>query len=906
MAKRDPAKQAGRKPSKSEQMTDEWLKSQGLSDEQISEETGARMAQKITQEELDALVKRSKLPGEQGALAREKLVDLRNSGAIFEMKGRVLTKEGAKALMEQEAAAPKPAAAAEPETPKAPAAAKVPEKKPMMLGKKFKVEDVTQDNLQEIIDRGNKGDQQARRILMDLRDAGDQIDEGLMVGQSGGQWGRVQHGFGTNPSIKAGEQASPVPGEGTKVKLPPAQKAKKAEAKPLNLQGQSQEAKAKAKGVARVEPRVADVAVAPGNTGEGRLSSEQVAKMRSTLRKNGVEEKKFLSAMGVKQLDDLPQGEEGRKRAISVLEELANTPTAKTAAAVAASSETKTAPKGPLNLQGKAPPEIAGKKTVDLSEIQGKNFGLMKTQVPALSKFLKNVNVSKVEKDRLLELVHAQQAISKLPDQLPTPEVEDLKAWVEEMNRISEAAGKGGTLEAKQAEAAKRAHIMKAIGSGKAGSAGTGLHGRVMSEGRIRNGVFDLSRDRRVVRENIREQAREARGTVQGTVMNRIELNKKGIQLQDILRKRFGITVSKAGTYSGAQKDKLKELFANNGIPWGLGNKAVTPSQLFGQMAEGDVAKLNKLLEGGPAMATAEAPAQPKGLSFKSTGEPEGIQAAPEGDMPEGGSKKPVTKITTSGNISAEDAASLRGRLQEMGSNEEAILRAINKAEKTEYATLEEVPNKLKARINTWMDARSKRPVRLLDERPGGIPGPVSAAPGTAPTPAGGAPAAPPPSPAAGGAAPPGGAPPTGAAAAGTADDAARAAGGMAGRAGKLASLMRFLGPLAAVYGAYELASGLHGATIGAEDEKRLRVLEALGGVTGGIRQDQQMQTAVAQQRAAVELAGIQRQQELDAMRNQYTQNQALNSLVRGNEQLLAAIAQPSRPTMAELMAGLR
>lgn len=117
---------------------------------------------------------------------------------------------------------------------------------------------------------------------------------------------------------------------------------------------------------------------------------------------------------------------------------------------------------------------------------------------------------------------------------------------------------------------------------------------------------------------------------------------------------------------------------------------------------------------------------------------------------------------------------------------------------------------------------------------------------------------------------------------------------------------MRFLGPLAAVYGAYELTSGLHGATIGAEDEKRLRVLEALGGVTGGIRQDQQMQTAVAQQRAAVELAGIQRQQELDAMRNQYTQNQALNSLIRGNEQLLAAIAQPSRPTMAELMAGLR
>jgi hypothetical protein len=38
-------------------------------------------------------------------------------------------------------------------------------------------------------------------------------------------------------------------------------------------------------------------------------------------------------------------------------------------------------------------------------------------------------------------------------------------------------------------------------------------------------------------------------------------------------------------------------------------------------------------------------------------------------------------------------------------------------------------------------------------------------------------------------------------------------------------------------------------------------------------------------------------------MRNQYTGNQALDALVRGQQASLAALAQPSRPSIAEMMA---
>lgn len=114
---------------------------------------------------------------------------------------------------------------------------------------------------------------------------------------------------------------------------------------------------------------------------------------------------------------------------------------------------------------------------------------------------------------------------------------------------------------------------------------------------------------------------------------------------------------------------------------------------------------------------------------------------------------------------------------------------------------------------------------------------------------------------------------------------------------------MGFLGPAFALYGAYELASALKGMTIDKADEQRLRVLEAFGNVSGGMNQDAQMRTALAQQQQMLALAQIQRQRELDDLSRSYLQNQNMDSLVRSNEGLLRAIAMPSSPSIAEMMA---
>ena len=112
-----------------------------------------------------------------------------------------------------------------------------------------------------------------------------------------------------------------------------------------------------------------------------------------------------------------------------------------------------------------------------------------------------------------------------------------------------------------------------------------------------------------------------------------------------------------------------------------------------------------------------------------------------------------------------------------------------------------------------------------------------------------------------------------------------------------------FLGPLFAVLSAYQLAEMARANTVGAADEKRMRVLEALGGVSGGLGQDQAMRQMLAQQRSMVELAGIQRQKDLDQMNRQYIEDRALNSAVGANRDLLSAIAMPSQPSMMEMMA---
>lgn len=121
--------------------------------------------------------------------------------------------------------------------------------------------------------------------------------------------------------------------------------------------------------------------------------------------------------------------------------------------------------------------------------------------------------------------------------------------------------------------------------------------------------------------------------------------------------------------------------------------------------------------------------------------------------------------------------------------------------------------------------------------------------------------------------------------------------------ASKAAGVMRFLGPLAAVYGGYEVLNTLKAGTIDEADERRLRAIQALGAVSGGMGQDMAMKEQVRGMQRMVDLAAIQRQQALDQMRNQYTGNQALDALVQGQRASLAALAQPSRPSIAEMMA---
>lgn len=169
-----------------------------------------------------------------------------------------------------------------------------------------------------------------------------------------------------------------------------------------------------------------------------------------------------------------------------------------------------------------------------------------------------------------------------------------------------------------------------------------------------------------------------------------------------------------------------------------------------------------------------------------------------------------------------------------------------------------------------------------------------------APTPAPSAPAAPtaPTAPAAAAAEVP-------AAATAAAPEAAAATrAGLGSRlAGAAGGAMRFLGPLAAIYGGYQLLDLLKQGTMDEADERRLKAMQALGAVGGGMMQDIDTRSQVQQMQRMVDLAAIQRQKYRDEMQTQFLNDQALNSLLAGQQASLAALAQPSRPSIAEMMA---
>jgi hypothetical protein len=292
---------------------------------------------------------------------------------------------------------------------------------------------------------------------------------------------------------------------------------------------------------------------------------------------------------------------------------------------------------------------------------------------------------------------------------------------------------------------------------------------------------------------------------------------------------------------------------------------------------------------------------------------------------------------SAAGKMPAERATKLRQVLAKKGLTEQRLLTAINKkAKKGKYTKIEELPEALDKRIAEWIKKAEKAGAKAaptlapaaaaaaaaVPEAPGPMAGPWSeAASGgrvMGPTPATGELGPTAPSSLATGKAPKVPAPkvpapvtpttPAPAAATGKKPsaseirDRAKKIFGNKG-VGAMGGAMRFLGPLLGAFTAYQLLDMARQGTVGAADERRLQALQALGGVSGGLMSDAQQKQQLRQMQQMVDLAAIQRQQGLDQMRQQYTTDQTLNSLLAGNERALAALAMPSRPSIAEMMA---
>lgn len=132
---------------------------------------------------------------------------------------------------------------------------------------------------------------------------------------------------------------------------------------------------------------------------------------------------------------------------------------------------------------------------------------------------------------------------------------------------------------------------------------------------------------------------------------------------------------------------------------------------------------------------------------------------------------------------------------------------------------------------------------------------------------------------------------------------AAEKGAGIGGLRGLGKGAMSWLGPLFAIYGVYETLKMVHEGTIGEADQQRLDTMAALSEVSGGMAQDQQYKDMLRSMQRVNDLAAVQRQSQQDQMGSQYTGNEALDALIRGHQSNLSMIAQPSRPSVAEMMA---
>lgn len=672
------------------------------------------------------------------------------------------------------------------------------------------------------------------------------------------------------------------------------------------------------------------------------------------------------STTGIKQLDDIPDTPEARAAINRLMNEEMVKPEARArvrqreAAAKAQPGTAKTnlteaekrknvqknvgkaAPKTifeerPVRMGGvSTAPEVTEKvgrtitNPLKPEEVRARNFARMdsRLKMKAADGLLKGkVVMTNVEKAKLGEMVMLRDELRRVPE----------IAGGAKPPLLDELETKLGQLE-KEVAGAGRPNVQGVVGS----------HGRFFTKGKVRSGVMDFQKTGEVVRAKMAEEARAARGPTMG---ERLAQDPKE------LRKRARMTAQQLRGAFGVQSNKeMAQILKENGL---LNKDAVVKRQedLVRFMTEDQVKGLNELIKnrravGGRAAAPAAAAAAPAAEAAAEAAE----EALPRLDVPEaaapapaaattrmaaaGGAAAPATAAKTgaamagvgaAAELAAEVAApgataaatglagkkevfGLRRSLKRLGKNAEAGMLKALRAQGVEIASLDQLPAERLEWAKRWISGSGKgagvaartaaaaAPTKAIVKAPDWIPG--RAGPSmTAPTAAAGAipeskaivPYRPPAAPAA-------------AARAGTGAVDVKGLADMLGDGGKtppvgrLAGLMRFLGPAAAIFSMYQLADLVKQGTVDEADERRLKALQALGAVSGGMQQDAAMRDQIRGMQRMVDLAAIQRRQALDEMNRQYTDDRALNALLSANQAQLAAISQPSRPSVAEMM----
>lgn len=563
-------------------------------------------------------------------------------------------------------------------------------------------------------------------------------------------------------------------------------------------------------------------------------------------------------------------------------------------------------------------------------EVRARNFARMdqRLKIKAADGILKGrVVMTNVEKAKLGEMVMLRNELRRVPE----------IAGGEKPPLLDELEQKLGQLE-KEVAGAGRPNVRGVVGA----------HGRFFVNGKVRAGVMNFQQTGEVVRAKMAEEARAAAGPTMGQrlAQDPKELRRRGRLAAGQIRDAFGVRSNKAmeqvlkengiipkdakirrqeDIVKFLTKDKVDQLNALVKARREAGAKGVKVAPAAaGAEAVGEVAEEALPALETPAPATARAAAR-------------GAEAAPAAAAKTSAATAGVGTVAETAAAAAAPAAAgkmaakkevfgLRRSLQRLGKNAEAGMLKALRAQGVEITSLDQLPADRLDWARRWISGSgkgagaaakaAKKAGTAIVRAPNWTPGtPSPAAPMTA-APGGGMRMLPP-----GSGVPESKAitlyrPPTGAAAAAktkrTVLSAAEAAARRkhlleivrkGGKFGRLASVGRFLGPAAAIFGMYQIADLIKQGTVDAADERRLKALQALGAVSGGMQQDSAMREQIRSMQRMVDLAAVQRRQALDEMNRQYTDDQALNALLSANQAQLASMSRPSQPSVAEMMA---